>query len=219
VRRFRRSEAGTAIVFLSEQMSPKALSKGPGRVHVASRLLQAIVTSRCSLSSVSFEQAMSHVWHKLPHAVASVSALVMLGSCADLSEFRTDLAHLRSDLHANTEVLSQLSARMDALERRQGEAESAARQTHQDLSQAIEVLHRKSLIPQGRQITRDSGKRPSPKTDKPEGQARELSAGGQGASSRGGNVRPGRRQLSLGVTQDDVRRMLGEPIRSEPVGA
>jgi hypothetical protein len=186
---------------------------------VAIRVLQAIVTSRCSLSSVSFEQAMTRVWHKLPHAVALASALVMLGSCADLSEFRTDIAHLRSDLHANTEVLAQLSARMDALERRQGEAENAARHTQQDLSQAIEVLLRKALITEDRQSTRDSGKNQSYTTEKPEGQSRELSAGKQGASSRGGNVRPGRQQLSLGMTQDDVRRMLGEPISIEPVGA
>ena len=193
--------------------------KGQGRVHVAMRVMQAILTSRCSLSYVSLEHAMTSVWQKLPHAVALAIALVMLGSCADLSEFRTDIAHLRSDLHANTQVLSQLSARMDELERRQGEAESDVRQTQQDLSQAIEVLARKALITKGRQITRDSGKSQSHDTEKPEGQARERSAGGQGASSRGGNVRPGRRQLSLGMTQDDVRRMLGEPIRSEPVGA
>jgi hypothetical protein len=108
---------------------------------------------------------------------------------------------------------------MDALERRQGEAESAAQQMHQDLSQALEVLLRKARISEGRQSTRDAGNRPSPKTHKPEGQARELSAGGQGASSRGGNVRPGRQPLSLGMTQDEVRRILGDPIRIEPVGA
>jgi hypothetical protein len=108
---------------------------------------------------------------------------------------------------------------MDALERRQGEAESNARQTQQDLSQAIEVLLRKALITEDRQSTRDSGKNQSYTTEKPEGQSRELSAGKQRASSRGGNFRPGRQQLSLGMTQDDVRRMLGEPISIEPVGA
>jgi len=94
VRRCRWSKAVTAIVCLSAQMSPKALLKGPGRVHVAIRVRPALVTSRCSLASVSCEQAMTRVWHKLPHAVALASALVLLGSCADLSEFRTDLARL-----------------------------------------------------------------------------------------------------------------------------
>src|SRR5262245_29465727 len=219
VRRVRWATAVAAIVCLSAQLRPKALFKGHGSMPVARRGLQALVTSRCSRSDVSVEPALTRVWHKLPHAVALASALVLLGSCADLSEFRTDVAHVRVDLHANTEVLSQLSARMDALERRQADAESAARQTQQDLSQAIEVLPRKALIPDGRQITRDAGKRPSPKPAKAEGQAHERSAGGQEAASRGENVRPGGRQLSLGMTQDEVRRRLGEPIHIEPVGA
>ena len=162
---------------------------------------------------------MTRVWHKLPHAVALASALVLLGSCTDLSEFRTDIAHVRSDLNATTQGLSQLSARMDEFERRQGEAENAARQTQQDLSQAIEVLLRKARLTEARQSTRDSGKNQSYTTEKPEGQSRELSAGKPGASSRGGNFRLGRQQLSLGMTQDDVRRMLGDPISIEPVGA
>ena len=185
---------------------------------MAIRGLQALVTSRRArtLADVSFAQAMTGVWHKLPHAVALASALVLLGSCADLSEFRTDIARLRSDLHATTQVLS---AQMDELERHQGEVESVARQTQQDLSQAIEALPAKALIPKGRQITRDSGKSWSPETARPEGRARELPAGGQEASSRGGTFRPGRWQLSLGMTQDEVRRRLGDPLSIEPVGA
>ena len=132
---------------------------------------------------------------------------------------RTDITHLRLDLHANTQGLSQLSARMDALERRQGEAESDVRHTQHDLSQAMEVLASKALLTKGRQSTRDSGKSQSPATETPEGQARERSAGRQGASSRGGNVQPGRRPLSFGMTQDEVRHMLGDPISIEPVGA
>ena len=186
---------------------------------MALRVMQAIFPSCCSLSHMSLEHVMTSVWQKLPHAMALAIALVILGSCADLSEFRTDIAHLRSDLHANTQVLSRLSARMDEIERRQGEAESAARQMQQDLSQAIEVLLRKALITEHRRITRDSGKSQSHEHEKPEAQARELSAGGQGTSSRGGTFRPGRKQLSLGMTQDDVRGMLGDPINIEPVGA
>lgn len=143
----------------------------------------------------------------------------MLGSCADLVEFRTDIARLRSDLQANSQVLSQLSARVDELERRQADAESVARQTHQDLSQAIEVLLRKALMTEDRQITRESGKNWLKEPEKPESQARQLPATAQGTSSRGGNSHSGRKQLSLGMTQDDVRRMLGEPISIEPVGA
>jgi hypothetical protein len=126
---------------------------------------------------------------------------------------------LRSDLHANTQALSQLSARVDELERRQADAASAARQTQRDLSQAIEVLLRKALITQDRQITREPGTSQSKDAEKPEGQTRQLPAATQGASSRGENAPPGRKQLSLGMTQDDVRRVLGDPISIEPVGS
>ena len=183
---------------------------------MAIRVRQALVTSRCARSDVSFAQAVTRVWPTLSATVALASALVLLGSCADLSEFRTDIARLRSDLHATTQVLS---ARMDELERDQGEVESVARHTQQDLSQVIEALPAKALIPKGRQITRDSGKSQSPETARPEGRARELPAGGQEASSRGGTFRPGRWQLSLGMTQDEVRRRLGDPLSIEPVGA
>lgn len=180
--------------------------------------MQADLASRCSTPRRSLEHATRSVWHQLPHAMALAISLVMLGSCAELTEFRTDIAHLRSDLHATNQVLSQLSARMDEIERRQADAESAARQTQQDLSQAVEVLLRKALSAKDRQSTRDSGKGQSKETEKPESQARELSAAGLGASSRAGNVRPGRKQLSLGMTQEDVRRTLGDPINIEPVG-
>jgi hypothetical protein len=143
----------------------------------------------------------------------------MLGSCAELIEVRTDIGRLRSDLHANTQVLSQLSARVDELERRQADAENAARQTQRDLSQAIEVLLRKALMTEDRQSTRESGKSQSKDAEKPESQAHQLPTATQGASSRGGNSHPGRKQLSLGMTQDDVRRMFGDPISIEPVGS
>ena len=83
-----------------------------------------------------------------------------VGKLRGAVEFRTDIVRLRSDLQANTQALSQLSARMDELERRQADAENAARQTQQDLSQAIEVLLRKALIAEDRQSTRESRKEP-----------------------------------------------------------
>jgi hypothetical protein len=69
-----------------------------------------------------------------------------------------------------------------------------------------------------RQITRESGKSQSKDAEQPENLARQLPAEAQGASARGRNTYPGGKQLSLGMTQDDVRRMLGDPISIEPVG-
>ena len=125
---------------------------------MAIRAMQAILTAYWYMRHLSVGRAMRFVWHRLPQAVALAIAPLMLGSCAELVEFRTDITRLRSDLQADTQALSQLSARMDELERRQAEAESAARQTQQDLSQAIEVLLRKALMSEDRQITRESGK-------------------------------------------------------------
>jgi hypothetical protein len=142
----------------------------------------------------------------------------MLASCAELVEFRTDLARLRSDLQANAHALSQLSARLDALERRQADAESATRQTQQDLSQAIEVLLKRALVMEDRQSTRETGRSQANYPEHPQSQTPNLTVAPQGPSSRSGDFLPGKRQLSLGMTQDDVRHLLGDPSSIEPVG-
>ena len=167
---------------------------------------------------MSYEHAVRTVWYRFLQAVALAITPLMLGSCAELIEFRTDIARLRSDLQANTQALSQLSARIDELERRQAAAESTTRQTQQDLSQAIEVLLRKALMSEDRQITRESGKNSPKDTRNLESQPRPPSDTGQGALSRGMSSHQGKKQLSLGMTQDDVRRMLGDPLSIEPAG-
>jgi hypothetical protein len=149
--------------------------------------------------------------------VVVVSWLVV--GCAELVEFRADIARLRSDLQANAQSLSQMAARVDELERRQAEAESAARRTQQDLSQAIEVLLRKALITEDRQITREADKHWHQGPTNPESQPRLDSATGQGSTAEGVNWQPGRKQLSLGMSRDDVRHLLGEPLSIEPVGS
>jgi len=157
--------------------------------------------------------------HALPRAVALAIASLMLTSCAELEEFRMDTALLRSDLHAQTQTLSQLSARVDELERRQADAERAARQTQQELSQAIEVLLRKALMAENRPPSRESGKSQSSDAEQPESQTRQLPAATQDVSSREENSPQGRKHLSLGMTQDEVRRTLGDPVSIEHVGS
>jgi hypothetical protein len=186
---------------------------------MAIRMMQTILTHYNDMRHPSLGRVMKTAWHSFLRAVALAIVPLMLGSCAELIEVRTDIGRLRSDLHANTQVLSQLSARVDELERRQADAENATRQTQRDLSQAIEVLLRKALMTEDRQSTRESGKSLSKDAEKPESQAHQLPTATQGASSRGGNSHPGGKQLSLGMTQDDVRRMFGDPISIEPVGS
>ncbi len=182
------------------------------------RVMQAILTAHCSMPHISVEHALGVVWHRLLQAVALAITPLMLGSCAELIEFRTDIARLRSDLQANTQALSQLSARIDELERRQAAAESAARQTQQDLSQAIEVLLRKALIAKIAKSPVNPGKTRPRILEIWRVRHARTSATGQGALSRGMNSHQGKKQLSLGMTQDDVRRMLGDPLSIEPAG-
>jgi K+-sensing histidine kinase KdpD len=185
---------------------------------VAVRVMQVILMSRWSTCAMSCEHIMRTVWYRFSYVVPLAIASLMLESCAELSEFRMDIARLRSDLQANTQALSQLSARVDELERRQADAESAARQTQQNLTQAIEVLLRKAPMTRDRQITRESGKSPAKDPKKLDSEARQHSLMGQRTSSRGEDSHQGRKQLSLGMTQEDVRRMLGNPTSIEPVG-
>jgi hypothetical protein len=142
----------------------------------------------------------------------------LLVGCAELVEFRTDITRLQSDFQANAQALSQLSARMDDLERRQADAESAARQTQQDLARAIEGPLSKAPMTKDRQLSPKSGKSAPKDTERPESRARQHSAMGQEASARGKNSHQEPKQLSLGMNQDDVRRIWGQPINIEPVG-
>jgi hypothetical protein len=176
-----------------------------------------MLTSRSSMPGRSFVRRLKTGRYRSPQVVALVIALLMLGSCAEMGEFRTDIARLRSDLQANTQTVAQLSARVDALERRQIEAESAARQTQQDLSQAIEVLLRRALVMEDRQSMRELG-RPQTYSDDPESRGHHPPPAPPVTPLRGGTSPSGKRQLSLGMTQDDVRRLLGEPLSIEPVG-
>jgi hypothetical protein len=157
--------------------------------------------------------------HRLPYAVALVIAPLVLASCAELGEYRTDIARLRSDLHANAQLLSQLSARVDELERRQAATESATRQTQQKLSQAIEVLLKKALMTEKRRTGRESGRGQSRAAETQERQGRQVQSETQRAAPQGGNSPQGGKHLSLGMTQEDVRRALGDPVSVENAGS
>jgi hypothetical protein len=181
--------------------------------------MQTILTHHWYSRRLSLGRGIRIARHMFPHAVALTITPLILTSCAELGEFRVDIAHLRSDLHTNIQILSQLSARIDELERRQAAMESASRQTQQDLSQAIEVLLRKALMAEDRQTTRESGKTQSRDVEHPESQARQLPAASPGTPWRGGNPLHRRKDLSLGMTQEEVRHMLGEPVSIEEAGS
>ena len=210
---------GFFVVPCPNRWAPKALFRGQGRVHVALLTMQTGLINDWHMRHLSVRQGMRTVWHSLPYAVALAMAPVILASCAELGDFRMDIARLRADLHANTQTLSQLSARIDGLERRQADMERTARQTQQELSQAIDVLLRKALMTENRPTTRESGRSQSTDTARLERQARQLPGRAQDSASQGENADQARKDLSLGMTQDEVRRTLGEPVSIDNAGA
>jgi K+-sensing histidine kinase KdpD len=186
---------------------------------VATWTMQTSLTSHWYNRHISLGRVMRMPRHRLAYVMAVTITPLMLGSCAELMDSRSDITSLRSDLQANAQLLSQLSARVDALESRQTNTESTARQMQQELSQAIEVLLKKALVREDRQITRESGKSQSKDTEMPERHASPLASETQRGLSQGGNSTPGGKYLSLGMTQEDVRRTLGDPISIENAGA
>jgi DNA-binding protein H-NS len=177
------------------------------------------LANHCRVRHTPFNRRMPTARRWFPRGVALSLAPLMLGGCAELVEVRTDIARLRADLHAQTETLSQLSAGLDELERRQAAMDRAARQTQQELSQAIEVLLKKALIAEER-LTRTASERHQSKVLEPlESRARQPSSATQAPSPQGKIPRPGGKHLILGMTQDEVRRALGDPISIEDVGS
>jgi outer membrane murein-binding lipoprotein Lpp len=181
--------------------------------------MQIVLTNSWSSRYTLLAHTMRTVWHRLPRIMVPVIAPLILAGCVELVEFRSDIARLRSDLQANAQILSQLSARVDELERRQAATESASRQTQYELSQAIEVLLKRSLIAENRRAIGESGKSQSKEAEKPKREALQLPFETQRAISQGRKSSQEEKHLSLGMTQEEVRRMLGEPVNIEEAGS
>ncbi len=108
--------------------------------------------------------------------LALLTLTLGLVSCAASTERRADLLRLQSDLDANRESLAQLSARLEALERRQSPANSAAESRQQELAQAIEVLLKKALLTDSRLSAIESGGVPTIAPQKPAKRAQQSSS-------------------------------------------
>jgi hypothetical protein len=199
--------------------APQGAVQGTREEQVALRTPQAGLTNSWPMRHPAVRQGMKTAWHLRPYAVALAIAPLLLASCAELGEFRMDIARLRADLHATTQTFSQLSVRVDELERRQADMESTARQTQQELSQAIDVLLRRALMTENRPTIRESGKSQSTDTARLERAVPQLPRVAQDSSPRQENAHQARKDLSLGMTHDEVRRTLGEPISIDNVGA
>lgn len=186
---------------------------------MAIRTKQTILANPWRVHHHPLGRVVSPAWRWLTRAMALVIAPLVLGSCAELRPFRADIAQLRSDLHTNAEILSQLAARVDELERRQVATDSTVRQTQQELTQAVEVLLKKALVMESRLTTIKSDRNQSKSTEKSDRLARQQPSEAKSTAPDGQGSPQGGKHLSLGMTQEDVRRTLGDPVSIENTGS
>jgi hypothetical protein len=169
----------------------------------------------------------------LLYGMVSVSLAVGFVSCAEFTDSRADITRLQSDLNANSETLAKISSRVDELERRQSSPDSISGLTQPELIRAIEVLLKKALEAESRLTSIESAGPPAKGPEKPTKQARQAASDTKGISGprdsdENGSRRtiqsspltetrssPGAKQISLGMTSEDVRRALGDPISTE----
>jgi hypothetical protein len=169
----------------------------------------------------------------LLYGIVSASLALGLVSCAEFTDVRADIARLQSDLNTNSETLAKISARVDALERRESSPGSISGLTRQELIQALEVLLKKALEAESRLTAIESAGPPVRGAEKPAKQTRQAASDTKGSSApRGSDENDPRRfnrsspltesrsapeakQISLGMAPEDVRRALGDPIRTE----
>jgi hypothetical protein len=172
----------------------------------------------------------------LPRMTLVATLALALAGCAEFNEFRglrTDIAHLRSDLSAHSETLATLASRVDQLERRESITNRGAGQSPQELTRAVDVLLKKALetesrlntIEDTRPLVRAPEKSPKPARQPvseakapaaPRGNAQNGSTlPDQTAATSQKKASRGAKDISIGMTPDEVRRALGDPISTE----
>lgn len=186
---------------------------------MAIQTMQTVLVQPRSMRHPPLQRHARTGWCWLNRAMALVIAPLVLGGCAELMDFRADIARLRSDLHTNTETLSQLAARVNELERRQVATDNTVRQTQQELTQAVEVLLKKALVTENRLTTITSDRSQSKSPEKSDRLARQQPSEARSAARGGEDSPQGGKHLSLGMTQEDVRRTLGDPVSIENTGS
>jgi hypothetical protein len=112
----------------------------------------------------------------------------------------------------------QLEARVDELGRRQVASDKTVGQMRQELSQAIEVLLKRALVTESRLAALGTERNQPKGPENPDRQVRQQSSAMQSAALQGKDSLHGRKHISLGMTQEDVRHSLGEPISVENTG-
>ncbi len=132
---------------------------------------------------------------------AVISSFILLG-CAEYGGFR-------SDRNTQNEALAALTERVDELRRRLAADEKASKQTQQELKQAVETLLKKALEAESRLSNLESGRVEPKKLEKTAKRTLQQPPETSKASKQD------QKQLRLGMTQEEVRRLLGDPISTE----
>lgn len=159
--------------------------------------IQAIVRGRWRLST--------------PLLALALYSVGVVG-CADRGEIRSEMARLRADLTAHNAAMASLTERVQAIERQVVPPASGAVYTAHEWQQAIEVLLKKALEVDVRlsqlEVMKTAApppEKPRPSTPKPAIEAPRYTG-------------ERRKEISLGMVQEEVRRIFGDPLRTEYAG-
>jgi hypothetical protein len=141
----------------------------------------------------------------LRYASTSVISSFILVGCAEYGG-------LRSDQNTQHEALVALTERVDELRRRLAADERASKQTQQELKQAVETLLKKALETESRLSNLELGQAEPKNLEKPAKRTLQKPPETSNASKQD------HKQLRLGMTQEEVQRLFGDPISTESSG-
>jgi hypothetical protein len=148
--------------------------------------------------------------------VLALGGLGLVG-CAQLTDLRADLSRLRADLNAQSALLATLTDRVSALEQRVNASADGGTRLSPEWQQAVEVLLKKALETEARLSQLESARVERRRPDasiKPTPAAAHSKAANPPAHANG----PVKKDISLGMTAEEVRRILGEPLCIEEAG-
>jgi hypothetical protein len=160
----------------------------------------------------AIQAAVREHWQSSVRLIAVAMWGVGLVGCAELGAIRSEMARLRADLMAYHTAMESLTERVQAIEQRGATSESGVAHPSHDLQQGVEVLLKKALEIDVRvsqlEATKNVGSRaPMPRPSPPKSALEE----------RGPTIDK-RQEISLGMTQEEVRQIIGDPLRTEYAG-
>ncbi|HXH14295.1 MAG TPA: hypothetical protein VNP04_31605 [Alphaproteobacteria bacterium] len=151
-------------------------------------------------------------WRWSTRTVAVVLCGLGVVSCAELHEVQSDMIRLRADLQAHQAALAALAQRVETVERQVVAADKAGAHPSQEVQQAVEILLKKALEIDTRMAQLETAQVASRRSERPPQPSPQPP---QEARSEAVNER---RELNLGMTQEEVRRLFGAPLRTEYAG-